>query len=296
MQLRITSIAAAVVFLFVPAVFLGQQVDPSVVAVDPSANSRVQDPDRPASALLPGGSSAWTGQPIMSEMPFAGTSGSAQSFGSTSKANQFPSLSGISLWGTSSSAAWAGQSVVSDPSSATSGPAQRLGSMSTASQFSSLSGISAWGPSSSAALSPLNASGARAQTQRARQWKKPVRSRKPDMTMMASDEMQLVRLGSSGNEFSEEVKAVEELRPTDPNLKLRELKQAAARTARLRSSNPFKSKADSSTPLWAHDASSLRALGQQQHEVGMLLHSGYGAQSARRKRGHGTAAAAPGSR
>jgi hypothetical protein len=52
------------VLLLVPCGLLGQAVDPSVQAVDPSVNPRVQDVDHPDSALLPGGSTAWTGQRV----------------------------------------------------------------------------------------------------------------------------------------------------------------------------------------------------------------------------------------
>jgi len=94
MRLSIPSVVAAV-WMLLPGGLLGQQVDPSVQPVDPSVNARVQDPDHPASALLPGGSSAWTGQPIMSQT----ASGPSQK-GSGGKNVQFPSLTGMSTWGT----------------------------------------------------------------------------------------------------------------------------------------------------------------------------------------------------
>jgi hypothetical protein len=79
----------------VPKVLPGQAVDPSVKAMDRTVNSRVQDPDRPDSALLPGGSSAWTGQPIMSR-----ASSTSSQKGSAGKSSQFPSLTSMSTWGT----------------------------------------------------------------------------------------------------------------------------------------------------------------------------------------------------
>jgi len=74
----------------------GQPVDPSVQGVDPSVNVSVQDPDHPDSALLPGGSVAWTGQPVMSHTP----STPAQK-NSGGRGYQFPSLVGMSSWGPS---------------------------------------------------------------------------------------------------------------------------------------------------------------------------------------------------
>jgi hypothetical protein len=67
-------------------------VDPSVGAVDLEVTTRVQDSDHPDSALLPGGSNAWTGQTIMS-----------QTASSPIRANPFPSLNSVSAWGTFSS-------------------------------------------------------------------------------------------------------------------------------------------------------------------------------------------------
>jgi hypothetical protein len=93
------------VFMLVPSVLSGQQVNTRVDSIDLRVNARVQDPDQPQSALLPGGSSAWTGQPIMSETPFSGTSGPAQRPGAMGKTSQSPSLVGVSVWGPSSIAA-----------------------------------------------------------------------------------------------------------------------------------------------------------------------------------------------
>src|SRR5580698_4947744 len=96
MHLKTTSIVIAALLL-VPRVLPGQQVDPGVNAIDPTVNSRVQDTDFPASALLPGGSAAWMGQPIMTETPSAPVQ--------RVRASQFPSLAGTaSKWGPTFSA------------------------------------------------------------------------------------------------------------------------------------------------------------------------------------------------
>jgi len=97
MRMNTKTAVITTVFLLVPCGFLGQQIDPSVQPVDPSVNPRVQDVDHPDSALLPGGSSAWTGQPIMSQMPSASTQKD-----SAPKNSQFPSLTSMSTWGTTS--------------------------------------------------------------------------------------------------------------------------------------------------------------------------------------------------
>jgi len=100
------SIAAIVILMLVPGWLRGQAVDPSVPIPDPSVDVRVQDVDHPISALLPGGSVAWTGQPVMSHpsaVPGQKNPGSG--------GNQFPSLVGTSNWGPS-------QGVASSTSSA----------------------------------------------------------------------------------------------------------------------------------------------------------------------------------
>lgn len=95
MFLRIIYSFAAIVIFEMCSIGMGaQQIDPSVTPMDPSVNLRVQDPDQPQSALLPGGSNTWTGQPIMSQ-----TSSPKQQSGSNI-VSQYPSLAGAaSTWG-----------------------------------------------------------------------------------------------------------------------------------------------------------------------------------------------------
>jgi hypothetical protein len=251
---RIILIAVAVCML-IPRLLSAQEVDPSVQAIDPSVNSRVQDPDSPDNALLPGGSSAWTGQPIMSQTPTtgaSGTSGSPQKTGSASRPSQFPSLVGVSAWGQSS--------------------------------FGSSSSQNASGAQDS-----LSLTGARTRPQLASRWSRNAFSRKSNVTAASADP-QSSRSGRAGDELS-----VEENRPSNSNLKLRGLKRATQRSTRSRITNPFQAKADAATAAhWGSDQSSTYALTQQRHESGMLLHYGFNARSdrqahrKRRKRGAAT--------
>lgn len=107
--------------------------------------------------------------------------------------------------------------------------------------------------------------------------------------------MTAVTQAQSGKGHLQEDSAEEgELSAADENLKLRKLKQATAKSARLRITNPFQAKADAATSAhWGSDRSSARALEQQQHEGSMLLQSGFNARDERRKhhsrkRGKGT--------
>lgn len=99
MSLR--TVTVITVFLLAPGFLSAQEVNTRVGAIDPAVHSRVQDPDQPDSPLLPGGSSAWTGQPIMSQTPSSAVSGAAQKPGSMSKSSEFPGLVGVSVWGPS---------------------------------------------------------------------------------------------------------------------------------------------------------------------------------------------------
>jgi len=92
--MRVKTAAVIPILLLVPCSLLGQQVDPSVQVPDLSVKARVQDVDHPDSALLPGGSVAWTGQPIMIQK-----SPDAAQKGSSLKSNPFPSLTSMSTWG-----------------------------------------------------------------------------------------------------------------------------------------------------------------------------------------------------
>jgi hypothetical protein len=243
-------------FLLVPRVLPGQSVSPSVPAIDPTVNSRVQDPDRPDSPLLPGGSSTWTGQPIMSQAPTSGASGGGQKSGSTGS-----------------------------------------GSTIRANQFPSLVGLSAWGGSTLTPSSSLSATTTPGHAQTASRWTKAAASRKLNATMDAVD-VKSAKRGRSDDDFSADALSIEQKQLADADLKLRKLKQAADRSKRSRITNPFQAKADAATAAhWGSDTSSSRALAQQQHETGMLLHSGFNARSTRRrKRAHGSSSSNANSR
>ena len=84
---------------------------------------------------------------------------------------------------------------------------------------------------------------------------------------------------------------------SDPKAKLRVLKRAAQKTARLKIVNPFQSKADAANAgRWHASLSSASALEQQSHEETLLLHSGYNAQTERQRRRHRAVTPTPGSR
>lgn len=218
------SIAAIVILILVPGGLLGQQVDPSVPAVDPSVSARVQDPDHPDSALLPGGSVAWTGQPIMSHT----ASGPKNS---TSKGNQFPSLVGMSTWGASP-----------------------------------VGGAPAPNVDVVRARSAVTA--------------KTALSRKLNEMMAAMD------LHSAKSSSSQDELALEQNQVTgaSASIELRKFRESTTRSARERLTNPWRTNADAANAgRWQSDQSSARALAQQQHETGMLLQHGYGAQKKTRR-------------
>ena len=239
-------------FALAPAVLSGQAVDPCVDAIDPSVNSRIQDPDHPDSPLLPGGNSSWTSQPIMSQAQTSSASTAAQKTGSATKASQFPSLLGASAWGGSSLAPLSTQSATVTPE----------------------------------------------HTQTASRWTKTAASRKLNM-VTATVDVKTAKLGHSDDDFSEEdALSIEQKQLADANSKLRKLKQAADKSKRSRITNPFQAKADAATAAhWGSDKSSARALAQEQHESGMLLHSGFNARTTRkRKRAHGSSSSNANSR
>ena len=295
-----TILIAVAVCTLVPRGLSGQAVDPSVQPVDVSVRSRVQDPDQPSTPLLPGPNSAWAEQPIVIQTASSGTSAAGQGLGSANRPNQFPSLADISTWASSTSAAWAGQSLMSQtPSlgsssgapSGASGAAPGPGSATQAAQLQNSAGASAWGRSSFAIASSTNASGAQGQLQKGMRWTTATGLAKLNFLTPAS-EAEAERTDRSQNQLLEEAFSAEQNRSSASLSKLRQLKQAQSRSARLRLANPLQSKADaSSAPHWGSDESSSRALDQQRHETGMLLKSGFGARTERRKRAraHGSA-------
>lgn len=258
--LKISLLIAA--FVLAPAVLSGQAVDPSLEAIDPSINSRIQDPDHPDSPSLPGGSSSWTGQPIMSQTQTSVASGAGQKSGSTTsgttmKASQFPSLLGASAWG-----------------------------------------ASAGGGSSPAPSSSQDATPTPEHIQTASRWTKTAASRKLNL-MTAGADVKSAKLGHSDDDFSsEDALSIEQKQLAEANQKMRKLKQSADRSKRSRITNPFQAKADVATAAhWGSDTSSAGALAQQQHETGMLLHSGFNARTTRkRKRAHGSSSSNAASR
>lgn len=243
--MRLSTISfVAVAFMLVPAFLSGQQVDPSVQAIDPTVASRVQDPDQPDSPLLPGGSSAWTGQPIMSQTPSTGASSGSpqQQTGSPSKANQFPSLVGISTWGPSS-----------------------FGSSSS--------------PNASAVQDALNVTGAPAHSQGGSRSSRNMFSRKPNITT-ASANQQSTRPGRSEDELSVEQNQPSSSNLKLRGLKRAAARQTRSRITNPFQAKADAANAGH----WGADTSSAYAIAQQQHEAGMLLHYGFNARSDRQTR------------
>jgi hypothetical protein len=179
-------------------------------------------------------------------------------------------------------AAVTGAAMAEARSSGSSAPAQKRSAVSRSNQFPSMIGLSTWGPSSlSAAASPA-ASSVQGSAQNGSRWTKAAALRKLNGTITTA-QAESARAILAREEFSAAQSVAQNAAVTD--LQLRKLKQAAVRPTRLRITNPFQSKADSSTAaLWGGDKSSAFALAQQQHESGMLLHFGFNARSERKKR------------
>jgi hypothetical protein len=71
---------------------------------------------------------------------------------------------------------------------------------------------------------------------------------------------------------------------TSAALELRKLRQETSQSARTRITSPLRASADAATAgRWHSDQSSLRALAQQQHEAGTLLHYGFNARNKPRR-------------
>jgi hypothetical protein len=294
MYLRTTSIVIAA-FLLVPRVLPGQQVDPSVNAIDPTVNSSVQDPDRPDNALLPGGSSAWTGQPIMSQTPsvpvqrlrviqFPSLAGTTSKWGPT-----FSAVSSASDVSATGAAAWTGQPIMSQAPSV-------LAQKGRVNQFPSLAGMSTWGITASATDASVLAPGVPDRARSALSSTKTSVSRKLNMRVATGD-LHLAKSSSSQDEL--ELLEEKQLTLTSVALELRKLRQEAtrsSRSARVKIADPLHAKADAaSAGLWHSDQSSARALAQQQHESGLLLRYGFNANN-RPRRWHHRKTHTPGSR
>jgi hypothetical protein len=290
MYLRTTAIVIAA-FLLIPRVLPGQQVDPSVSAIDSTVNSSVQDPDRPGNALLSGGSSAWTGQPIMSQPPSAPMQ--------RLRVIQFPSLAGTtSKWSPTFSAvssvpdapatgasAWTGQPVMSQPASV-------LARKGWVSQFPSLEGMSTWGPTSSAELAASAAdasalaSGVPDQARSVLSSTKTASSHRLNMKL-ASGDLHSAKSSSIQDELA--LLEQNQLTLSSVAVELRQLRQEAARSRldRMRIADPLHAKADAaSAGLWHSDQFSARALAQQQHQSGLLLRYGFSANNKPRRWHH----------
>jgi len=288
MRLSTLSIGLAV-FIIVPSVLSGQQVDPGVAAIDPSVHSRVQDPDQPSNALLPGGSNSWTGQPTMTPQPSSGPSAAAQRLHLTSGSNQFPSLMDVSSWTPSSSTVWAGNAPIA--------AAQPTGGTA---QLQNLTGISAWGSSSSSSSAStvassvntsVNGSKIQGQIQGTYKWNRLAgfHGANPLTPTAAAAE---TATSARQSDILEELFPGEQNKSSNSIENLRKLKQSAARPARLKLNNPFQSKADASTAAhWGADMSSAYAMAQKKHESGMLLQGGFNARTERKKHRHHGAAA-----
>jgi hypothetical protein len=277
MHLRTTSIVIAT-FLLVPGVLPGQQVDASVNAIDPTVNSRVQDPDQPGNALLLGGTAAWTGQPIMSQTPSVPIQ--------RLRVIQFPSLAGVtSKWGPKFSpissttdpsptgaSAWTGQPIMSQAPSV-------LAQRDRVNQFPSLAGISTWGITASATDASASAQSVLSAT-------KTAQSRKRNMTGATGD-LRSAKLSSSSSQDELALLEEKQLTLNSVALELRKLRQEAARSsrlARLKIADPLHATADAaSAGLWHSDQFSARALAQQQHESSLLLHYGFDAHNGTRR-------------
>jgi hypothetical protein len=282
---RVASIVIAA-FLLVPGVLAGQQVDPGVNAIDPTVNSRVQDSDRPNSASLPGGSAAWTGQPIMSQTPsvpvqrlrvsqfpsLAGTTSKwAPTFSALSSASGVPVSDVSALDAAAANAStWTGQAIMTLAPSVAAEKAR-------VSQFPSLSGMSTWGMTPSASATDASAVGAPDRARSVLSSTKTAPSRKLNMKLSSVD-----LHSAKSSSIQDELALLEQNQMTLSSVAvdLRKLRAEAARSsrsARLKIADPLHAKADAaSAGLWHSDQSSARALAQQQDESGMLLQNGFG--------------------
>lgn len=245
-------IIAISVLMFVPLGVFGQQVDPSVQPVDPSVNPRVQDVDRPGSPLLPGGSAAWTGQPIMSQASFAPTQKDSAT-GSVVNNGQFPSLGSMSAWG----------------------PAPVPSSIPNSDNASATPGVA-----SATSKSDNNRVPSGSLAKKIEQYRK--------LDTLAADNTQSARSATIDDALV--ARELNQLTGASGVLAVQKLRRETARSTRSTRTkiyDPLRAKADAaSAGRWQSDQSSDYALKQQQHETGALLQNGFYDRDEQRRRHH----------
>jgi hypothetical protein len=151
------------------------------------------------------------------------------------------------------------------------------------SQFPSLTSMSSWVGASSSTLS-AGMESTPSQSTNVAESRRPALSRltvsrKPNM-ILAGVDVEPAKSNRSPNEHSAEGNA-----PSDTDAKLRMLKRAEQKAARLRVKNPFQDKADAvNAGRWNGTALSARALQRQRHQEGERLLNGYDTDSEQRRR------------
>lgn len=183
---------------------------------------------------------------------------------------------------------WMREQATSTPTAVPAAPAQ-LGSRS--SQFPSLTGRSLWIGASHGALPPgseaasLQTSGrveGRTPTLNASRLGAKLTGSRQQTVILAGVDLELTRSSRSADEYSDERNE-----PSDLNAKLRMLKKAAQKSARLRGTSPFQNKADAANAgRWRGTVLTAESLEQQRHQETQLLARGYGASDERRRRHH----------
>ena len=157
-------------------------------------------------------------------------------------------------------------------------------------QFPSLTGRSSWIGASRGALAAgneaasLQTSGVvegRSPTLNASRLGTKLTGARKQMLILAGVELEQARSSRSTDEYSAEQE------PSDLNAKLRMLKQAAQKSARLRVTNPFQNKADAANAgRWRGTVLTAGSLEQQRHQETQLLARGYGTPDQRHRYHH----------